>query len=339
MEIDLLQFSPLYGFVRSRQLEGTFPGEQGMGVSGSTPLRVKRGWGRILESEWPYAKNTAIWPPTEPPGLDAKAKQHRIFSYQRIRNSFECRKSIDFHKYVIVSFGITDQWQEPYDGRIEMPAAGDRIVAYHAVQIFHYDDSSKHFVFVNSWGKDWGHDGCGYLSYEFFDEQFQEAFVANDTAQLNIYSLDSNIHLIPWYKRDFLGRSFYAREFFDADADERIGWAFALQADDHLAVEELYIRPQFRRQGYGTKLLQSLLELSNKLELPLQFFIPFADLDQDNLCIVERLLSKGGYYLSQSDLHWCSCTASSDAKASASTFPMTLPSPRPLPLGSKPSGW
>jgi hypothetical protein len=70
-----LEFSPLYGFVRSRQLEGTFPGNASMGVCGTTTYRVQRGWGNVLESEWLYAKNTVTWPPTEPPGLDVKAKR------------------------------------------------------------------------------------------------------------------------------------------------------------------------------------------------------------------------------------------------------------------------
>jgi hypothetical protein len=40
-----VQFSRLYGFVRSRQLDGTFPGDAGTGVWPITACRTERGWG------------------------------------------------------------------------------------------------------------------------------------------------------------------------------------------------------------------------------------------------------------------------------------------------------
>ena len=150
-----LEFSPLYGFVRSRQLEGTFPGVASKGVYGSTTFRVKRRWGNILESEWPYAKNTAAWPPIEPPGLDAKAKTYRILRYQRVTSGFtlglrthgtgegrlfrlefelrlrpeskpadphECKRALPIHGGVAASFEVTQQWFHADNGVIEMPA-------------------------------------------------------------------------------------------------------------------------------------------------------------------------------------------------------------------------
>ena len=60
---------------------------------------------------------------------------------------------------------------------------------------------------------------------------------------------------------------------------------------------EVYVRPQFRRQGYGTRLLQSLKELSNKTGLSLQILIPFVDSQPSNPRIVEKILSKEGYHL------------------------------------------
>ena len=89
-------------------------------------------------------------------------------------------------------------------------------------------------------------------------------------------------------------------------------------------MEELYVRPQFRRQGYGTRLLQSLKELSIQARLPLYFFVPFADANPDNLSVAERLLSKERYYLFRSDLRWCPLVA--HQPIDAATLSLILPS-------------
>lgn len=321
-----LEFSPLYGFVRSRQLEGTFPGDASMGVYGSTTFRVKRGWGNILESEWPHA-NSATWPPIEPPGLDVKAKQYRILRYQRVTNTHECKRALPIHGGVAASFEITEQWFDADNGVIEMPTEGDQIIASHAIQIIGYHDAKRQFTFANSWGTSWGDKGYGYLPDEFFEKWFVEAFIVDGVGEFPPCQPKKGIGGIAWEKRDFSGRLFYAREFYDADADERMGWAFAVQKTDHLGVEDLYVRPQFRRQGYGMRLLQSLRELSTKTGLALRFFIPFADSQPSNLSIVEKLLSKEGYYFFPSGVRWCSFVASTGLKTSLGLPSSKLPSP------------
>ena len=43
-----------YGFVRARQLEGTFPGDKETGTWPITALRISYGWGMPPEEAWPY---------------------------------------------------------------------------------------------------------------------------------------------------------------------------------------------------------------------------------------------------------------------------------------------
>ena len=81
--------SSQYNFVRSRQLEGTYPGEPQTGAWPITTLRVGCGWGAVREGDWPREMSAEMWPPVEPRGLDAKAKALRVHHYHRMRSAAE----------------------------------------------------------------------------------------------------------------------------------------------------------------------------------------------------------------------------------------------------------
>src|SRR5580700_9540106 len=83
--------SVMYNFVRSRQLEGTFPGDHSTGVWPITSLRISRGWGCPPEEAWPYKGRAEDWPPIEPPDIDRVARNFRIDIYQRVRTLLECK--------------------------------------------------------------------------------------------------------------------------------------------------------------------------------------------------------------------------------------------------------
>lgn len=42
----------------------------------------------------------------------------------------------------------------------------ETMIGWHAVTIIGYNDDKKAFKFINSWGKDWGLNGYGYIDYE-----------------------------------------------------------------------------------------------------------------------------------------------------------------------------
>src|SRR5438105_3214317 len=115
------RMSVRYGFVRSRQLEGTFPGDKETGAWPITSLRVSYGWGTPPEESWPYGSD---WPPDEPPGIDLIAKRHRFFwPYRRVRTIAACKEAAPGG--VMVSLDITDRWANPWHGQIPAPSAKD----------------------------------------------------------------------------------------------------------------------------------------------------------------------------------------------------------------------
>ena len=79
-------------------------------------------------------------------------------------NPHECKRALPIHGGVAASFEVTQQWFHADNGVIEMPAAGDPIIASHAVHIRSDDDVMRKFTFANSWGPSWGRQGIRLLA-------------------------------------------------------------------------------------------------------------------------------------------------------------------------------
>ena len=158
--------SPLYPWVKSRQLEGTWPGSMKLGACLSTSMRVGKGWGAIDWELWPD-DGGKTWPITEPPGIDLKAKSHRIGAYQRVNTVEEFRIALHQYGAVQASFEIDDSWVESPKGLIQ-PPRNQPITGIHCICLMGYDDRKERFIFPNSWGGNWGRHGLGFLPYTIF---------------------------------------------------------------------------------------------------------------------------------------------------------------------------
>ena len=297
------QMSRLYGFVRGRQLEGTYPGSchWHLGHNGDAH---GRGWGAVSEEEWPYSACLQQWPPSEPAGLDEKAKRNRLLRYQRIHDSLECKYAIAHWGPVQASFEITAQWFNAEKGIIEMLEEGTPVVGSHAVSLTGYSDEEGMFQFLNSWGKDWGDAGFGKLPYEYFDRWMLDVYITDIRPSKLPSTAPAPIADMQWGGQDFAGRVFHVHELYDWASNERLAWAFAMPNEDFLDVEELFVRPQYRCRGYGTRLLKSLHGLSRMAQLHLRLIVPYADCGADNLKRAESLLAKEGYFLTASGVRW-----------------------------------
>jgi C1A family cysteine protease len=67
-------------------------------------------------------------------------------------------------------------------GDIPFPQSGDRLEGGHAVVAVGYDDARKigkekgALLIRNSWGKDWGEKGCGWLPYAYVEQELADDF-------------------------------------------------------------------------------------------------------------------------------------------------------------------
>ncbi len=307
--------SSQYNFVRSRQLEGTYPGEPETGVWPISPLRVLFGWGTVTDADWPRTISRETWPPPEPPGLDAKAKSKRLYHYQRIRSAYQCCITLGHLLPVTAAFEITEQWFNAEDGVIRMPGPGEEIVGSHCVSLIGFDHLRSCFVFANSWGETWGNRGLGLLPFEFFDKYLVSAWTLRGVGSLPDFYPCESVQTISWGGLDFLGNSLHGgdlihgREVYDGSNDERIGWTFAVHRDGFLDVEELFVRPQYRGHGHGSQLLEMLLALAADLKRPLRLWVPFADWTPENIPLVERVVEKLGLSLFHANVRWAAAMA------------------------------
>jgi GNAT superfamily N-acetyltransferase len=238
----------------------------------------------------------------------------------------------------VASFEITREWFDAPGGVIPMPAGGAKIEGSHCVAILGFSDQERVFYFDNSWGEEWGNKGIGQLTYEFFDRWMFDAWIAEGIGKYPPpFATYPGIQEYGWGLPDFAGRAIHVREFYDRNMDDRMAWTFVIERGGFLDVDELFVKPQYRRQGYGSALVRSLQELASEIERPLRFWIPFADCEPPNFAVVEKMLEKAGYSLLESQTRWAAYRAEPRAKVESSRVtpprrPALLPTPRVQPV-------
>jgi GNAT superfamily N-acetyltransferase len=103
----------------------------------------------------------------------------------------------------------------------------------------------------------------------------------------------------------FYGEIVHGCEIVGSD-DTRLAWAYGVERQGVLEVEELFVMPEFRRRKYGHALADSMREVAAEKGARLKFWISHADTDPENLAAVERLLRPLGLHVESSAERWAS---------------------------------
>ncbi len=171
-------FSPSYVYNQIISM----PGQCNSGSRISRALSLIQSQGISSISEFPYDPRNCTRIPDE--ATIEAARHHSIsgFSALNAGNVDDAKGRIASGNPVAIGFNIDNRSMsgmhagDIYDGGVEDPNFG------HAVVLVGYDDSRQAFKFINSWGRGWGENGFGWLSYRVYRSSVRDAFTITDYA-------------------------------------------------------------------------------------------------------------------------------------------------------------
>jgi uncharacterized protein (DUF433 family)/GNAT superfamily N-acetyltransferase len=262
-----------------------------MEVGEGVPLEIDPDYWVKCELDKPY-----------PPAPDIpQSRRVHFFYYRRIRSAADCERHFTVNPVVPVSLDLFPSWGNPTAGIIPMPKAEEqRLASTHVVVLTNFSSQHRQFRFRNTWGETWGDHGDGFLPYDYFDKYVFESWAFYLDSQLKI-EVQKEVPTPTrkdrrWVARDEWDRRVYGFEIWDNKGSDRMAWSFVIEKEGSLEVEELYVRPEFRRAGYGKVLATKVRQLADAKRLPLKLWVPFADTRQENetnyraLVAIARLL-------------------------------------------------
>jgi hypothetical protein len=145
-------------------------------------LNILSDQGVCLMKEMPYNEEKWEDQPTE--DMKNSAKRFRIDEWRRVNTMAikEIKTHIAAGMPVIIGAMVSSEFRD--DGYLE---GADYIwkkkgteLGGHAMLVVGYDDDKKAFKLINSWGKNWGDGGYGWLDYDLFPDVVMYGFVAKD---------------------------------------------------------------------------------------------------------------------------------------------------------------
>jgi C1A family cysteine protease len=191
-----LNASKRFLYKATRKL-GHFEGDSGAFLR--TTIGAMALFGVPPEEYWPYTTAEKEWDREPPAFCYAFAQNYQALTYYRLDPPGTARPALlDQIKAHLASqlpsmFGFTcyDTLFDPSvdaTGKIPFPGGGEAIVGGHAVDAVGYDDKLKipnpaggptttgAFLIRNSWGKEWGQDGYGWIPYRYVLDGLAEDF-------------------------------------------------------------------------------------------------------------------------------------------------------------------
>lgn len=266
-----------------------------------TFYRIAKGWGLLPSAFWKDDFDAdGKWLVPEPDNADDIAKRDRIISYQRLRTEPECLCAILISGLASVSLEITSAWKSPPQGRIAFDA-NLPVKSVHSIPLIGFNFDLSYFEFQNSWGAEWGNNGRGYLPLGYLNRSMTEGWLS--PADRQTPPTESGVHsrvregaVTP------LGRQIIL-EIIDGDKDIVVAWAHLVIRGSAFDVEELFVRPDFRRKGHGTELVKQI-KAAVPLSTPLRFWVPWGDHCEHNAASIIGWARKVGLNLAPSGKRW-----------------------------------
>jgi C1A family cysteine protease len=170
--------SPLFVYWNTRKFEGTSPNEDSGATSLSDVIYVVNQWGACSEKLWPYDnyKQDFKKEPTKVCYEDAlKTTVLDNISHSNVTYDLTALKTVLAQEIPVMGgvavYASFESEEAKETGKIPLPKRGEKLLGGHAITFVGYNDQMKALKFVNSWGEQWGDQGCGYLPYAYFENK------------------------------------------------------------------------------------------------------------------------------------------------------------------------
>jgi hypothetical protein len=108
------------------------------------------------------------------------AKWGLIDSYWRCNNLNDLKLGLQSGPVVIGIACFKEILSVGSDGIISYPSNPNDVLGGHAICAVGYNDDTKLIKFKNSWGKEWGENGYGYITYDYINDFMWDAWIAKD---------------------------------------------------------------------------------------------------------------------------------------------------------------
>lgn len=180
-----IQLSRMFLYNATKEFEGRL-GEEGLYTRDA--YKVARKYGMALEADYPYDLAMDDVAPSDE--AYALADDYRVHRYEKVihwRDKYfegrmhDIKSALHEGMPVGVSFLVNatlyDIKGDPKTHDYRMINKDRPDIGGHFMLIVGYDDTTKRFIVLNSWGEEWGDRGYGHLPYQIIDEPFCEGYV------------------------------------------------------------------------------------------------------------------------------------------------------------------